>query len=139
MGVGDGDNVFVADRDNIGAAAQYAQNMSGLGAPGIGIVGYSLGGAAAVDLANLLGLSETYVDELMTIDPVTLFGGPLSIGRNVGTSGNYYEQNGGLGGLLPWFLGNFGGTVVNGAGFNQPINTSHPKMPGAVFGVHGGG
>lgn len=130
--VGDG---FEADRYNIPMAAYYAQQMMKFGATGINLYGYSLGGAAAIELANTL--SPSSISSVVTIDPVLLFGGSLSVGSNVKSANNFFENTGGIVGLIPipGLFGHFRGTPVSGATSIPMDGSNHLTIPYDVLGI----
>ena len=135
----DGFNAREYGRDQETSAVDFLEDAEDMSDESISIVGYSRGAVAALDTANTLGSDGYYVDNLVTIDPVSYFGNNFTVPGNVVHAYNFYETNGGL--IYGAFhSGKFGGQSVNGAqnwnlsGFaNLRGNViTHTNIPAAV-------
>src|SRR5690606_6259505 len=62
------------------------------GTANIDLYGYSMGGVAAVDIANNFNTSGQIIDKLVLIDPVKILPGELQLNVLVGSATSFYQR-----------------------------------------------
>jgi RHS repeat-associated protein len=127
----------VYSREQMKAAMEAIKSARANGDRTLNIAGYSLGAAAAVNLARDVGKSGIGVDNLVTVDIVrapgfnsALLPNPVPVSSNVKAAYNYYQHTGGF------HPTNFSGTPVAGAAnimANRLLTEHHAHMPVAAL------